>query len=112
MVFINSPSLNDLQRMEGCLSLADTFYGTMKEDYKKKIRELIEHPNRNNWDRCNGIVINACGRVTTLWQAVCAVDPAFPRVGPKYGDKGVILNDWQRIPDRELILNALEYATH
>jgi hypothetical protein len=61
----------------------------------------MANPIERTWDDAHEIVLNA-RTSTTLWQAVCAVDPSFPTTK---GD-----SHWQRTPAKSTLLAAVHYA--
>lgn len=92
------------------LSLAVNMLGPMSETIKDRLREFFEHPCRDTWDDISSIILNETS--LTVWQAVIAVDSSFPKTGPHTSPKGIILKDWERVPDPETVKEALIYATH
>lgn len=96
--------------LETSLDLASNLLGVnITENCKERIRAFFECPNRDQWDDIYSIIIHPN---YTIWQAVCAVDPDFPRTGKRIGEKGIILRDWPQIPSAELVEKAIFYATH
>jgi len=91
------------------IDLATNFFGPLRDSLKSRLRAVLINPNRDTWDKAYSIII---GGKKTLWQAVIAVDPTFPTIGPSETLDGRILEDWKRIPTSDLILKALRWATH
>lgn len=97
MVVLDSPALSN-------------FFGALPPAIKARLREVRRDPRRY-WDRDHGIILRAeVGLGLTLWQAVLAVDPTFPRRGRATDINGRVLDDWARYPDTVLIGRALRYA--
>jgi len=91
----------------------------LAHDAIKRLQALLENQTEETWD--DAFSINLCpllgSDVVTLWQAVIAVDPTFPKVGCQYemsrrGRKSKKIKGWSRIPDRALLERAIRFATH
>ena len=93
------------------LDLARNLYGRLKPRERTRIRALIYQPTEDTWEDAHSIVVGSDGWMT-LWQAVLAVDPTFPNVGPATDARGRQISRWARIPNQELLAAALKYATH
>jgi len=93
------------------LDLARTMWGELHPKYRTLLRALLYHPTEETWDNAHNIILNPRGMLT-LWQAVIAIDPSFPKVGPSHDSRGRIVERWRRIPSQALLLAALQYATH
>lgn len=87
------------------LDLASNLFGRLNPELRGRLRRVVDNPCHDTWDDAHGIVLNRHSW-TTLWQAVLKVDPTFPSVGPVDGEK------WPKVPSREVLVRALEYATH
>ncbi len=73
---------------------------------------MIENPTDETWNDACGIILNMdAGLGRTLWQAVIAVDPTFPKIGPR-SPQNSKREPWPRVPTREVLVAALRYATH
>lgn len=83
-------------------------FGPLKDDIKACLDAFFQNPDEKHWDDVHCIIIGADG-FTTFWQAVCAVDPNFPRTGPRYYEDGTT-SPWPRVPDLFTARRALEYA--
>ena len=89
-------------------------FGPLGPDIQRRLRQVLANP-RKYWDRDHGIILRAqdgFGFGLTLWQAILAVDPTFPRSGPRSDREGRKIEDWRRYPDSVLIGRALRYAAH
>jgi hypothetical protein len=93
------------------LDLAKNMFGSLKEDIRDRIYRLYENPTVETWDDTHGIIVGGDGWMT-LWQVILKVDPTFPSLGRATDRKGKVVDEWKRIPDRELIRRALYFATH
>ena len=99
------------ERMDRLFDGLFNFYGPLSPDIKKRIKNYLCHPTVEGWVDIYGIIIRAdIGLGLTVWQAVIAVDPAFPRVGRRTDFKGNVLREWQKIPDPFTLKKALEWA--
>lgn len=90
------------------LDKARTMFGPLKPEYRAKLVKYLKQPTEKGWDQIHGIVISQRFGVNTVWQAVLAVDPTFPRSAdckPRGG------NRWSRIPDAILVTRAIQQAT-
>lgn len=95
------------------LSLAtDAIGNPLASETKEKLRAVVANPTEETWDKAHGLVLSGSPRPYTLWQAVCAVDPDFPRTGPRVNFIGRRVSGWSRIPDRETLVAAIKWATH
>lgn len=88
----------------------DNMFGTIKPDIRKRLQAVIDNPCLKTWGNSYSIILS-WRRNYTLWQAVIAVDPTFPRMGPRTDQRGKVLENWQRIPNRDTILKAILLAT-
>jgi hypothetical protein len=93
------------------LNLASNLFGPLSDEIRTRLGAAIEQPGEQTWDDVHSIILNR-RKMTTLWQAVIAVDPTFPRTGPATAADGRCLSGWARTPDRELLVQAINYATH
>jgi len=82
-------------------------------DVHQRLRAVLSNPTHDTWDNAHGIVVSQHGGLggTTLWQAVLAVDPSFPNVGPRSDASGRRLKGWDRIPDQMTLARAIKHAT-
>lgn len=94
----------ELKLLDGLTNM----FGPMAKTEHAKLRDLIIEPTETRWEECYSIILRGDGKFLTLWQAVIAIDPTFPRTGPLIGSRK--LESWSRIPDRDLIISAIRYA--
>jgi hypothetical protein len=83
--------------------------GPLSAVAKARIAALLEQPCDDTWGNAHGIVLF---HETTLWQAIIAIDPTFPKHGRSSDGKGGKIGSWPRIPTRELTMKAIRFATH
>lgn len=93
------------------LDLARNMFGHLKPRERTRLRAVLYQPTEQTWDDAYSIIVGADGWMT-LWQAVLAVDPSFPKVGPSTDVRGRRVSRWKKIPDQETLVTALRYATH
>lgn len=93
------------------LDMARNMLGRLRPKERTRLRAVVYHPTEETWEDAHSIIVGADGH-TTLWQAVIAVDPTFPREGPAIDARGRLVGRWKRIPSQDLLLEALKYATH
>lgn len=96
------------------LNMGSNLWGPLSGEIRVRIMAVINDPCDETWDDAHTIILN---RETwmTLWQAVIAVDPAFPRSGPvsrRVEGHSEPVSGWECIPDAETIIQAVRYATH
>jgi hypothetical protein len=91
------------------IEMSRNMFGELKPLLKEALYNYYDFPSNDSWNDIYGMVI-AKGRVSTVWQAVLAVDPTFPQSIPAsaYQIEEPII--WTRIPDRELFVKALNFA--
>lgn len=97
------------------LNLASNVFGRLPLRIRQRLQAVVDTPNLDTWDDAYTIILN--GRsFMTLWQAVIAVDPTFPKIGPMTTCDGngreLSRESWARVPTQEVLLRALRYATH
>jgi hypothetical protein len=83
-------------------------FGDISEDIKERLSSYLERPSYAGWEDIHGIII--MGGFKTVWQTILEVDPTFPRTGRHTNMQGKVLQDWDRIPDKKLLMNALKHA--
>lgn len=93
------------------LDLASSMLGSLTPDARRRVLELHARPSRRTWDAAYSIILHGPSMLT-LWQAVLAVDPSFPRTGKCTDTRGRILQDWPAVPSSAVIRRAVRYATH
>ena len=93
------------------LDLAKNMFGKLKPEYKTMLRAVLYHPTEETWEDAYSIIVGS-DKWMTLWQAVIAIDPTFPKEGPSTDSRGRVVKRWRRIPSQALLLAALQYATH
>ncbi|MBC8742760.1 hypothetical protein F6X40_40495 [Paraburkholderia sp. UCT31] len=59
---------------KGCF----TMFGSVSEEYKRKILAYLNNPSHEAWQEIRGYIVTNTG---TLWQAWCAYNPEAPRSG-------------------------------
>lgn len=92
--------------LEQCTNL----FGYLSEDCEQRLKAVLENPTLETWDDAHCIIIVGTPLIT-LWQAVIAVDPTFPRVGPREDFEGNRLTTWNRVPDQLTLYRAIRHAT-
>lgn len=89
--------------------LCENFNGILKENTILRIQEYLENPNT---DTCSDIcsLIISTKPLKTIWQAIIEVDNTFPRHGRMCGVNNEIINEWERIPEPELVVKSIKNA--
>lgn len=85
------------------LNFATNMFGKLKPEIIERLEKVIENPCQETWEDTYCIVLNSKGRMCTLWNAVLYVDPSFIR-GKKHDAP------WDKIPTKETIKEAINYA--
>jgi hypothetical protein len=81
----------------------------LDEEMKQRIYDYLVNPTPRAWSDISGIIVNS--RLMTVWQAVRRVEPPFPATGRRFEvGSGRLLKEWERIPDPDLVLDAIEHA--
>ncbi len=81
----------------------------LDEEMKQRIYDYLVNPTPTAWSDISGIIVNS--RLMTVWQAVRRVDPSFPTTGRRFEvGSGRLLKEWERIPDPDLVLDAMKHA--
>lgn len=78
-------------------------FGGLKGDVRKRLLAVLNNPCQKSWDDAHTIIITGT-RMTSLWQAVLAVDPTFTRSKP-------CDEPWPSIPDQFTLCRATKTAT-
>lgn len=71
---------------------------------RARLQAYLRNPTPASWDEIAGMIIQRPN--TSLWKAVIAVDPSFPRSA---GTAGTPADRWRRIPDAATIERALAH---
>ena len=90
---------DDTQFLAECKNV----FGGLKGDVRKRLLAVLNNPCQTTWDDAHTIIITG-ERMISLWQAVLAVDPAFPR------SKGLD-EPWPTLPDQFTLCRAIRAAT-
>ena len=91
------------------LDLASNMFGHLGEDVRARLWAVVDNPTEATWDDAHGIILNRdVGLGLTLWQAVIAVDPTYPKSGRMDDD---LITRFDRIPSQHTLLQAISYAT-
>lgn len=103
------------------LNMASNMWGKLGDDVRERLTAAIENPGEETWDDAQSIILNR-DTWLTLWQAVLAVDPDFSTAkGPvtrwvtdnsELGGHSEPVSGWSRTPTAEVIVQAINYATH
>ena len=88
----------------------ENMFGELPVSIQKRVKKFIVNPSVENWDDIFSIIISNKGRVNTIWQAIVAEDPSFPRSGRVYDAADNVIKEWARIPDVFLLVRAIENA--
>ncbi len=91
------------------LDKANNMFGALDPGIKARIANFIESPTEENWNDIHGIIVRA--PFGSVWRAVIALDPTFPRTGPITNSTGHRITGWKRIPDAMLVARAIRRMT-
>lgn len=78
--------------------------GPLPADAKRRVLALLKKPSQETWDDAFTILLQP--PKLTLWAAVQAVDPSYPRTSPRAANGRCL---WS-IPDQLTIARALRHA--
>jgi len=78
-------------------------FGGLKGDVRNRLLAVLNNPCQRTWSDAHTIII-AGTKMTSLWQAVLAVDPTFPSSKPC--DEA-----WPCVPDQFTLCRAIKAAT-
>jgi hypothetical protein len=78
-------------------------FGGLKGDVRTRLLAVLNNPCQQTWDDAHTIIMTGA-KMTTLWQAVIAVAPTFPR------SKGID-EPWPVVPDQFTLCRAIKQAT-
>jgi hypothetical protein len=85
------------------LEFGTNMFGKFKPDVKKRLQAVIDNPCQKTWEDAYSIILNAEGKMTTLWQAVIKFDWNMQQ------SKGCD-EPWAHIPTQETIIKAINDA--
>jgi hypothetical protein len=90
----------------------DSLGAPLRDFSRGRLAALLADPRPSTWEDAHGVVINAQG--LTLWQAWIAIDETAPQTGRHVTldpyDQVVVLEEWARIPDDQMLARAVAYA--
>ena len=89
-----------------CKNCTDFLGEPWAAETKRRVLEYIQKPTNDLWEDIHGIIINRRGR--TIWQAVCVLDPTFPKIGRSYDLTGNLVRDYQKIPNPITVIKAID----
>jgi hypothetical protein len=108
-----------LDQLNADLEMVRNFQGLpWTERTKEQIRQLVTHPTLSLWNEFGFRAVLGPGqrladgtltRAITLGRAVLAVDPSCQRYVTHDRFGGDV---WHQVPDPEVIVRAIGYATH
>lgn len=78
-------------------------------DTAEQVKKYITNPTADQWDKIHGYGIP--GICLTLWQGVRRLDQTFPTTGRTTKGRKII-KEWERIPDPEIVDQALRAYTY
>lgn len=90
------------------IEFARNAFGLLTQPLKEALYNYYEFPSVDSWNDIYGLVIST-GKVSTVWQAVLAVDSTFIDRIPKEAWEPDYVN-WPQIPSREVFIKALNFA--
>lgn len=101
------------------LDNATNDFGKLGPEIRARLLAFIAAPSVELWDDIASIIVGGfsrCGHkpsCRTVWQAVIAVDPSFPRAcNPEpSGRRLPAAKRWPRFPDAVTVARAIKHAT-
>ena len=82
------------------LEFGTNMFGKFKPEIKTRLQAVVDNPCQDTWEDAHCIILNAEGKMTTLWQAVIKIDWDMPCGKP-------LDSEWSHIPTKETILKAI-----
>ena len=89
---------------ELALEFGTNMFGKLKPEVKARLQAVIDNPCQDTWEEAYTIIINSEGKMTTLWQAVIAIDWDMPQ-------RKKLDAPWDYIPSSKIIVEAIKKAT-
>jgi hypothetical protein len=91
---------------------AHNMFGPLGPEIRERLLAFLNAPSFPRWDDIHSIILNAkVGLGITVWQAVIAVDPTFPRTGKPEGMETPAPHErWDRYPDALTVARAIRWA--
>ena len=77
-------------------------FGGLKGEVRARLIAVLNNPCQKTWDDAHTIIITG-PRMTSLWQAVIAIDPTFPR-------SKALDEPWPVIPDQFTLCRAIKHV--
>ena len=93
------------RKYEGCRNM---LHPELQDEIIERLEAFFDNPCDETWEDAHCIIVGADG-FTTFWQAVIAVNPTFPRIGPRHDMAGRI-ETWKEVPDYFTARRAIQYA--
>lgn len=98
------------------LKNATNCFGKVGPAVQERIQVFIDRPGYETWDAIYGIILTPTKRCNcsnrkgcnTVWQAVIAIDPTFPRSG---SSGATAAQRWRKFPDAMTVARAIKHAT-
>ncbi len=91
--------------LDDALDRARSMIDLLDDQYRQIITLAATHPCSMTWDRAHSVIVG--GGIGGLWNAVCQVDPSFPKSAAHNDVHEAI---WEKVPSGDLILEALQVA--
>ena len=85
------------------LEFGTNMFGKLKPEIKARLQAVIDNPCQKTWEDAYSIILNASGKMTTLWQAVIKFDWDMEQRKP-------LDAPWAHIPTQETIIKAINDA--
>jgi hypothetical protein len=82
------------------LEFGTNMLGKLKPEIKERLQSVIDNPCQETWEDAYSIILNANGKMTTLWQAVIKIDWYMQQRKP-------LDSKWSHIPTKETIIKAI-----
>jgi len=85
------------------LEFGTNMFGNLKPEVKARLQAVVDNPCQETWDDAYSIILNAEGKMITLWQAVIKIDWDMPQ-------RKSLDGEWSYIPTSEIIIKAINNA--
>lgn len=86
------------------IEFTTNMFGTLPDYIKSSLYNYIEFPTQDHWNEIYSCVISNKGRISTVWQAVVAIDVRYG-VSPNSDCEDNV--QWPNLPPPEVLIQAI-----
>jgi len=91
------------------IEFASNLFGSLPVESKERIKRYLNKPTHKNWDDIYCLIISdgSSRKLSTIWQAVVAIDPSFPQSAGCNTSCKDLKKKWPTIPSAETVIHAM-----